>query len=65
MVHQVLTFKIFVGDESLTRKSTANVAGHVMVKDTVLRVVKGSLAEHDDSEVIVNSTDQKLNMGGK
>ena len=41
-----------------------NVVGMVVVNDTHLRIVKGSISDHS-AEVIVNSTDSTLSMAGK
>ena len=40
-----------------------SVGGGGKVNDTLLRVVKGSITDHD-AEIIVNSTDDRLSMGG-
>lgn len=47
-----------------TTTELLNVIGGVKVNETMLRIVGGSITDHQ-ADILVNSTDQALGMGGK
>ena len=56
-------FKNIGAGANVNTNQKTTVGGGVKVNDTLLRVVKGSITDHD-AEIIVNSTDDRLSMGG-